>query len=73
LKAATKSGLLFSLTLYSVAPIFAVPAGMIRFWGQAHLQLFRLSETHRTEAKTGCGYYPPYHSKYNPIERCWGS
>jgi len=17
-------------------------------------------------------YYPPYHSKYNPIERCWG-
>lgn len=18
-------------------------------------------------------YYPPYHSKYNPIERCWGS
>jgi transposase len=18
------------------------------------------------------GYYPPYHSKYNPIERCWG-
>jgi hypothetical protein len=19
------------------------------------------------------GYYPPYHSKYNPIERCWSS
>ena len=18
-------------------------------------------------------YYPPYHSKYNPIERCWGA
>ena len=18
------------------------------------------------------GYYPPYHSQYNPIERCWG-
>jgi hypothetical protein len=18
------------------------------------------------------GYYPPYHSTYNPIERCWG-
>jgi hypothetical protein len=18
------------------------------------------------------GYYPPYHSKYNPVERCWG-
>ncbi len=18
-------------------------------------------------------YYPPYHSKYNPIERCWGT
>jgi len=18
-------------------------------------------------------YYPPYHSKYNPVERCWGS
>ena len=17
-------------------------------------------------------YYPPYHSKYNPVERCWG-
>ncbi len=27
-------------------------------------------------AKTGLtvrlAYYPPYHSKYNPIERCWG-
>jgi hypothetical protein len=20
----------------------------------------------------GLAYYPPYHSKYNPIERCWG-
>lgn len=19
------------------------------------------------------GYYPPYHSKYNPVERCWGA
>jgi len=18
-------------------------------------------------------YYPPYHSKYNPVERCWGT
>ena len=20
----------------------------------------------------GLAYYPPYHSKYNPVERCWG-
>lgn len=30
----------------------------------------------RFVAKTGLtvrlAYYPPYHSKYNPIERCWG-
>ena len=22
--------------------------------------------------KIRLAYYPPYHSKYNPIERCWG-
>jgi len=26
----------------------------------------------KTEVKIRLIYYPPYHSKYNPIERCWG-
>ena len=27
---------------------------------------------HRTGRRVRLAYYPPYHSKYNPIERCWG-
>jgi hypothetical protein len=27
----------------------------------------------RYRLKVRLAYYPPYHSKYNPIERCWGS
>lgn len=26
----------------------------------------------RYQLKVTLAYYPPYHSKYNPIERCWG-
>jgi Rhodopirellula transposase DDE domain len=26
----------------------------------------------RTDLTIRLAYYPPYHSKYNPIERCWG-
>jgi transposase len=26
-----------------------------------------------TSLKIHLVYYPPYHSKYNPIERCWGA
>ena len=26
-----------------------------------------------TGLRVRLAYYPPYHSKYNPIERCWGS
>jgi transposase len=26
----------------------------------------------RTGVAVRLAYYPPYHSKYNPIERCWG-
>ena len=26
----------------------------------------------RTGLSIELAYYPPYHSKYNPIERCWG-
>jgi len=26
----------------------------------------------RTSLTLRLAYYPPYHSKYNPIERCWG-
>lgn len=26
---------------------------------------------HKTHLKIRLIYYPPYHSKYNPIERCW--
>ena len=28
--------------------------------------------TQRTGLTLQLAYYPPYHSKYNPIERCWG-
>jgi Rhodopirellula transposase DDE domain len=26
----------------------------------------------RSHLSIRLAYYPPYHSKYNPIERCWG-
>jgi hypothetical protein len=26
----------------------------------------------KTGLKITLAYYPPYHSKYNPVERCWG-
>ena len=27
---------------------------------------------HASDLEIRLAYYPPYHSKYNPIERCWG-
>ncbi len=27
----------------------------------------------RSQLLVKLAYYPPYHSKYNPVERCWGS
>ena len=27
---------------------------------------------HQYRLRVRLAYYPPYHSKYNPIERCWG-
>jgi Rhodopirellula transposase DDE domain len=27
---------------------------------------------HRYHIAVRLAYYPPYHSKYNPVERCWG-
>lgn len=27
---------------------------------------------HRSHITVRLAYYPPYHSKYNPVERCWG-
>jgi Rhodopirellula transposase DDE domain len=35
--------------------------------------MYRLVEfAQRYEIAIRLAYYPPYHSKYNPIERCWG-
>ena len=35
--------------------------------------VYRLLQWSRAEQLTiELAYYPPYHSKYNPIERCWG-
>jgi hypothetical protein len=35
--------------------------------------LFRLVQfSHRSGLRVRLAYYPPYHSKYNAIERCWG-
>jgi hypothetical protein len=31
-----------------------------------------VSFAQRTGLTVRLAYYPPYHSKYNPIERCWG-
>lgn len=28
------------------------------------------AQVHRINVRLA--YYPPYHSKYNPVERCWG-
>lgn len=28
--------------------------------------------SHATRLTIQLAYYPPYHSKYNPVERCWG-
>jgi hypothetical protein len=36
--------------------------------------LFRVVEfSHQYGVDIELAYYPPYHSKYNPIERCWGA
>lgn len=35
--------------------------------------LWRMAEfAYRSGLEIALAYYPPYHSKYNPIERCWG-
>ena len=35
--------------------------------------MYRLVEfAQRSHLTIRLAYYPPYHSKYNPIERCWG-
>jgi transposase len=35
--------------------------------------MFRLVQfVQRSGVAVRLAYYPPYHSKYNPIERCWG-
>jgi len=41
----------------------------------SHLTQFMarlLAFTQHTGLRVRLAYYPPYHSKYNPIERCWG-
>jgi hypothetical protein len=36
--------------------------------------LHRLAQFARAAGvKVTLAYYPPYHSKYNPVERCWGA
>lgn len=35
--------------------------------------MYRLVEFSQESGITiNLAYYPPYHSKYNPVERCWG-
>jgi hypothetical protein len=34
-------------------------------------RLIEFVDKHRIEVRLA--YYPPYHSKYNPVERCWGA
>ena len=33
-------------------------------------RLVAFAQTYQLTVKLA--YYPPYHSKYNPVERCWG-
>jgi hypothetical protein len=33
-------------------------------------RMVQFAQEHQVEVQLA--YYPPYHSKYNPIERCWG-
>lgn len=33
-------------------------------------RIIEFVDTHKINVRLA--YYPPYHSKYNPIERCWG-
>jgi hypothetical protein len=34
-------------------------------------RLVQFAQRHRITVRLA--YYPPYHSKYNPVERCWGA
>ena len=38
---------------------------------QFMFRLVQFAQKHRIMVRLA--YYPPYHSKYNPIERCWGA
>src|SRR5262249_57659688 len=41
--------------------------------GQRSQFLYRLvCFAQKYQLRLRLAYYPPYHSKYNPIERCWG-
>lgn len=33
-------------------------------------RMVKFAEEHQVNVRLA--YYPPYHSKYNPVERCWG-
>ncbi len=33
-------------------------------------RMVEFTQLHRIDVRLA--YYPPYHSKYNPVERCWG-
>ena len=34
-------------------------------------RLIEFADKHQLDIELA--YYPPYHSKYNPVERCWSS
>jgi Rhodopirellula transposase DDE domain len=38
--------------------------------GSSQHRLVAFAQTYQLAIKLA--YYPPYHSKYNPVERCWG-
>lgn len=43
-------------------------------YGQRSQFLYRMVRfAHKEQLRVVLAYYPPYHSKYNPIERCWGA
>jgi len=40
--------------------------------GRTQFILRMIEFSDKTDLRIRLVYYPPYHSKYNPVERCWG-
>jgi len=46
--------------------------GYWKTWDRTQFIKRMIEFADNTGLKIQLAYYPPYHSKYNPVERCWG-